>query len=79
MSTIIPLQEKRLMLTTLRSDDLKRSLILGFGVYHDNGWREEWTGESLDGVIPLDALIAWALEQGYLRFDSDGLRRGERR
>ena len=81
MSTIIPLNEKRLMLTTLRSDKLKQSVRLDLGVYKEMGREhpiEKWTGESLSGVIPLDALIAWALEQGYLRFETDEwLRRGD--
>ncbi len=81
MSTIIPLNEKRLMLTTLRSDELKQNVRLDFGVYEETGREhpiEKWTGESLSGVIPLDALIAWALEQGYLHFETDEwLRRGD--
>lgn len=43
-------------------------ITIGCGVYAHNGNREEWTGESLDGQIPIKALLEWGLKKGYLKF-----------
>lgn len=59
---------RRLGLSGLHSE--ASAIQMNFGVYENNGWRENWSGESLTGAIPLPALIVWAHEQGYLQFES---------
>ena len=41
---------------------------LDLGSYTPTGYcgREEWTGESLKGDIPIDQLVRWAVRRGFL-------------
>ncbi|MEJ2672940.1 MAG: hypothetical protein P8168_12225 [Deltaproteobacteria bacterium] len=42
---------------------------VGCGVYEETENRKhDWTGESLDGEIPIKAFLEWGLKQGYLKF-----------
>ena len=62
---------RRVGLTTLhtKSGYGDGPIHVGCGVYEKTESREhEWTGESLDGEIPINALLEWGLKKGYLKF-----------
>lgn len=45
---------------------------LGCGCYERVWDRWEWTGESIEGTIPIAELVRWALKRGFACFkDSD--------
>jgi hypothetical protein len=64
------IEGRRVGLTTLHSKSGYGDgpITMGGGVYESLNGREEWTGESLDGEIPIKALLEWAVEAGYLKF-----------
>lgn len=39
------------------------------GIYKRDGDELEWTGESLDGIIPLKDLLEWGLKKRFLSFE----------
>lgn len=67
---IITFDGKRLLLTSLHSTQNQQAIRLNFGIYENNGWRENCSGESVFGEIPLEALIPWAVGCGYLHYEN---------
>jgi hypothetical protein len=67
---IMEIQGKRVHLTHLRTQDGYGNgpIAVGCGVYEEIHGRDEWTGESIRGEIPTEALIEWGLEKGFLKF-----------
>ena len=47
------------------------------GLYQGRGG--EWIGKGLDGQIPLEALLEWGLETGYITEHGEGHREARRR
>ncbi|MGO9177209.1 MAG: hypothetical protein ACLQED_13895 [Desulfobaccales bacterium] len=67
---IMEIEDRRVHLSTLRTKDGYGNgpITLHCGVYEEVHGRNEWTGESIRGEIPTEALIKWALGKGFLKF-----------
>jgi hypothetical protein len=67
---IMQIQGRRVHLTNLHTQDGYGNgpIEVGCGVYKNLNSREEWTGESIRGSIPTEALLEWGLKEGYLKF-----------
>lgn len=70
MSELIEFNGMNLRLNTVHANGKgmagRNHIYVGCGVYADKD-PHEWTGESLDGNIPVDALLKWALSEGYVQ------------
>lgn len=67
------IEGRRVSITSLYPD--KDPIYLRAGVYEDVSGRNEWTGESLMGEIPYQALLEWGIKEGFLKFNAEERRR----
>lgn len=67
---IMQIRGRRVHLSNLHTRDGYGNgpITVGCGVYREEHGREEWTGESIRGEIPIGELIKWGLKKGYLEF-----------
>ncbi len=72
MSEIIKIAGRRCMVTTFRSEKAGEdggSIDVHCGVYENAfSTREEWTGESLGGYVPMKAFLRWAYRRKFLKW-----------
>jgi hypothetical protein len=71
---IMQIHGRRVHLTNLHPQDGYGNgpIKVGCGVYRNLNGLEEWTGESIRGSIPTEALLEWGLKEGYLKFEQFG-------